>query len=132
MTEVIQAIYDALSGHSNLLEHVSADRIRRGWQEPVNPPSIRFFNAGMKPAGDDSKRHGTVEENFVIAILADDDLIIEQIAVEVIDAMQVESLQHESVIFHSCFCIGDGRGTFFDPLRKIHRRDISFTLIYSV
>lgn len=131
MTEVIQAIYEALSSHSNLLELVSADCIRRGWQEPVNPPSIRFFNAGMKPAGDDSKRHGTVEENFVVAILADDDLKIEQIAVEVIDAMRVELLHHDSVNFHNCFYSGDGRGTFFDPLRKIHRRDISFTLIYS-
>ncbi len=132
MTEVIQAIYGALSSNSDLLELVSADCIRRGWQEPVNPPSIRFFNAGMKPAGDDSNRHGTVEEKFVIAILADDDLIIEQIAVVVIDAMQVESLQNDSVIFHNCFFGGDGRGTFFDPLRKIHRRDISFTLIYSM
>ncbi len=132
MLEVNKAVYDALSGHANLLAIVGADGIRRGWQEPVNPPSVRFFNAGVKPAGDDSGRHETIEETFDIALLADDDLVIEQIAVEVIDAMRVESLQHDLVIFHNCFLKGDIRGTYFDPLRKTHRRDLSFALIYSM
>ena len=132
MIEVNQAVYEALSSHANLLAIVGADGIRRGWQEPINPPSVRFFNAGVQPKGDDSACHATIEETFDIALLADDDLALEQIAVEVIDAMNVESMQNDSVIFHNCFFNGDRRGTYFDPLRKTHRRDLSFTLIYSM
>lgn len=132
MFEVNQAIYDALSNHAGLIAIVGVDGIRRGWQEPINPPSVRYFNAGTKPVGDDSARHETIEETFDIALLADDDLALEQIASEVIDAMRVESMQNDSVIFHNCFFKGDTRGTYFDPLRKTYRRDLSFTLIYSV
>ena len=131
MHEVNQAIYEALTSHIDLVAIVGADGIRRGWQEPINPPSVRFFNAGLHPRGDDSGRHETMEETFDIALLANDDLLLDQIATEVIDALKVESLQNNSVIFHNCFFNGDSRGTFFDPLRKTHRRDLSFTLIYS-
>ena len=131
MKEVFEAIYDSLIGHSGLLQFTATGEIRRGWQEPVDSPSVRFFSSGSDPAGDDFKRHETIRENFTISVLSDDDLEIEQIAHEIFDAVKVESLQNDSVVFHSCYFNGNKHGTFFDPVRKLHRQDLSFTVIYS-
>ncbi|MFH1515723.1 MAG: hypothetical protein ABIG42_09730 [bacterium] len=130
MKEVFEAIYDALISHSGLFQ-LATGGIRRGWQEPVDSPSVRFFSDGSDSRGDDFGRHETIHANFTVSVLSGDDLEIEQIAQEVCDAMDVESLQNNSVVFHSCFFNGDRHGTFFDPVRKLHRRDLTFTLIYS-
>ena len=131
MKDVFTAIYSALVNDSEVIERVDTGSIRRGWQNPVDVPSIRFFAGGSKSRGDDLNRTELIEEIFTVSVIADGDLEIEDIAETVYRAINRDSLQDSNIVFQSCFYNGNGRGTFFDTLRKKHRQDLSFTVIYS-
>jgi len=48
-----QAIYETLSSDPELTALVPIEQIRRGWNEPVSFPTVRFSLSEKKPIGDD-------------------------------------------------------------------------------
>jgi len=127
----MKSIYEALANNEDLTELVPADRIRRGWNEPVNVPTVRFVGYGARAIGDDTMNSQILEETILVTVLADGDLEIETIVSAVINALDAESIVDDEIEIHAMKYLGDGRGTFFDPLRKRHRKDLSFSIIYS-
>jgi hypothetical protein len=131
MKSILEAVYTTLTIDEEVVERVGTENIRRGWQEPVNVPSIRFYNQGMKSAGDDLSRRELIEETINVTVIAEGDIEVEQISDAVIKALSTDNVKHNSLVIHDCSYDGDNRGTFFDPLRKKHRKDLSFTITYS-
>jgi hypothetical protein len=131
MENLLKAIHGALTNNPEVTELIPAERIRRGWNEPVDCPTIRFASTGVKPIGDDLSNSQILDETILITVIANSDLEMEPIASEIIKAMKAESIIDSQIEIHSLNFVGDGRGTFFDPLRKRHRKDLSFSIIYS-
>lgn len=132
LENLLKAIYSALANNSDLTELVPADRIRRGWNEPVGVPTIRFAGFGARAIGDDSDNSQILEETINVTILTDGDLEIEPITSAILNSMKAESVTDDDIEIHSLKLFGDSRGTFFDPIRKRHRKDLEFSIIYSL
>jgi len=131
MEDLIKAIYETLSTDPVLTSLVPAEQIRRGWNEPVEYPTVRFTLSDLSPIGDDMDSKEITRNALIINILADGDLELEPIADAVIDAVKAKSLIRDGFTIHACDYIGDDRGTYFDMLRKRHRKDLSFNILYS-
>lgn len=131
MSAIHNAIYNALINDSNLIALVPEEHIRRGLQDPVEMPSIRFYSSEMRFVGDDVSKKQFLHQTIVFTILGINDLELEEISPALVNAMNVDNLSHDDLVFHSCMPDRDMRGTFFDPIRKVNRKDISFIVAYS-
>lgn len=131
MENLIKAIYEALSANPGIISLVPPEQIRRGWNEPSDYPTIRFTLGEVIPIGDDLSSTEIFSVSVHINILADSDLALEPISNVIINALNSKLLIRDGYTIHSVQYIGDNRGTYFDTLRKRHRKDLAFTLIYS-
>lgn len=131
MSAIHTAIYNALINDSTLTALVPEENIRRGLQDPVEMPSIRFYSSETRFVGDDISKNQMLHLTIVVTILGINDLELEEISPALVNAMNVDNLAHDDLVFHSCIADRDMRGTFFDPIRKVNRKDISFVVAYS-
>ena len=131
MSAIHEAIYNALVNDSVLTALVPVENIRRGLQDPVEMPSLRFYSSETRFVGDDISKNQMLHQTIVVTILGINDLELEEISPALVNAMNVDNLSHDDLVFHSCMPERDMRGTFFDPIRKVNRKDISFIVAYS-
>jgi len=131
MSAIHEAIYNALVNDSVLTALVPVENIRRGLQDPVEMPSLRFYSSETRFVGDDISKNQMLHQTIVVTILGINDLELEEISPALVNAMNVDNLSHDDLVFHSCMVERDMRGTFFDPIRKVNRKDISFIVAYS-
>jgi hypothetical protein len=122
MSAIHESIYNALINDSVLIALVPEENIRRGLQDSVEMPSIRFYSSEMRFVGDDISKNQMLHQTIVVTILGINALV---------NALSVDNLTHDDLVFHSCMPERDMRGTFFDPIRKVNRKDISFFVVYS-
>lgn len=132
MQNIYNAVYKALTTYHEINMLVDTDKIRRGWQEPVSTPAIRFYTRGAVSNGDDLNRTATLQERLIVTVMADDDHKVAVITNAVRKAMKRDRLQDNGIVFHDCHFDNDSPGTYFDPLRSCFRRDIRFQIEYSV
>jgi hypothetical protein len=131
MSAIHESIYNALINDSVLIALVPEENIRRGLQDSVEMPSIRFYSSEMRFVGDDISKNQMLHQTIVVTILGINDLELEEISSALVNALSVDNLTHDDLVFHSCMPERDMRGTFFDPIRKVNRKDISFFVVYS-